>query len=98
MVVGVLRLDLLLEGGQSLKQKRSRVNKVLAKIRSTYPVSAAEVGSHDLWQRALLGICLVSGDEALIHSLFQRLEDDLTCSGLAEIVASDLEILHYGDE
>ena len=98
MVVGVLRLDLLLEGSQSLKEKRSRVRKVLAKIRATYPVSAAEVGSHDLWQRTLLGLCMVSSDEALIHSLFQRLEDDMTCSGLAEVVASDIEILHYGDE
>lgn len=98
MVVGVLRLDLLLEGGQSLKEKRSRVNKVLARIRSTYPVSAAEVGSQDLWQRTLLGVCMVSGDEALIHSLLQRLEDDLARSGLAEVVASDIEILHYGDE
>lgn len=98
MVVGVLRLDLMLEGMQSLKEKRSRVNKVLARIRSSWPVSAAEVGHQDLWQRTTFGICMVSGDEGLIHSLFQRLEDDLSSSGLLEILNSDVEFLHYGEE
>jgi len=98
MIVGVLRLDLMLEGLQSLKEKRSRVNKVLARVRGTYPVSAAEVGHQDLLQRSMLGICMVSGDEGLIHSLFQRLEDDLCRSGLLEILSSDIELLHYGEE
>lgn len=98
MVVGVLRLDLMLEGVQSLKEKRSRVNKILARIRGAYPVSAAEVGYQDLWQRTIIGLCMVSGDEGLIHSLFQRLEDDLSCSGLLEVLNSDVELLHYGEE
>ena len=98
MVVGVLRLDLMLHGIQSLKEKRSRVNKILARVRGIYPVSAAEVGCQDLRQRTILGICMVSGDEGLIHSLFQRLEDDLVCSGLLDVLNSDVELLHYGDE
>lgn len=98
MVVGVLRLDLMLEGVQSLKEKRSRVNKILARIRNAYPVSAAEVGHQDLWQRAALGVSMVSSDEALIHSLFQRLEDDLCCSGLLNLLDSDIELLHYGED
>ena len=98
MVVGVLRLDLMFEGMQSLKEKRSRVNKILARIRGSYPVSAAEVGHQNLWQRTTLGLSMVSGDEGLIHSLFQRLEDDLSSSGLLVILDSDVEFLHYGEE
>lgn len=98
MVVGVLRLDLMLEGVQNLKEKRSRVNKILARIRGSFPVSAAEVDDQDLWQRTCLGVCMVSGDEGLIHSLFQRLEDDLDCSGLLVVLNSDVELLHYGKE
>jgi len=98
MVVGVLRLDLMLEGIQSLKEKRSRVNKILARIRGSYPVSAAEVGHQSLWQRTTVGLCMVSGDQGLIDSLFQRLEDDLSCSGLLEVLNSDVEFLHYGEE
>ena len=97
MVVGVLRLELRLEGIANLKEKRSRVSRIMARVRNTYPVSAAEVGGLDLLQSAMIGVCLVSGDEGLIHSLFQRLEDDLECSGLLEIVATDIEILHYGE-
>lgn len=98
MVVGVQRLDLLLEGARSLKEKRSRVKRILARIRSAYPVSAAEVGALDLWQRTHIGVCMVSTDEGLIHSLLQRLEDDLQRSGLAQLVDTDIEMLHYGEE
>jgi hypothetical protein len=98
MVVGVLRLDLMLQGVQSLKEKRSRVNKILARIRGIYPVSAAEVGHRDLRQRTMLGICLVGSDEGLIHTVFMRLEEDLAGSGLLDVLDSDVELLHYGDE
>ena len=94
----MLRLDLFLDGIQSLKEKRSRVSKVLARVRGTYPVSAAEVGYQDLLQRVMIGICMVSNDEGLIHSLLQRLEDDLSRSGLVDILKSDIELLHYGEE
>ncbi|PLX86400.1 MAG: DUF503 domain-containing protein [Desulfuromonas sp.] len=95
MVVGVLRLDLLLEGAQSLKEKRSLVKRVLARIRNRYPVSAAEVGDQDLLQRVQIGVCVVSGSEGLVHRLFERLEDDLDGGGLATIIDSEREFIHY---
>ncbi len=70
MVVGVLRLDLRLFKVQSLKQKRSVVSRILSRLRSRYPVSAAEVGSLDLLQRTQLGISMTAGTEeqSILHS------------------------------
>jgi len=92
MVVGVLRLDLHLHGVHSLKEKRGVVRKLLARCRNRYPVSAAEVGHQDLWQRTLIGVALVSSSEAVIAPILERLEDDL--HGEAEVIAVEVEYIH----
>ena len=95
MVVGVLRLELQLYSPQSLKEKRSIVRKIVARCRNHFPVSAAETGMHDLWQRAEIGISMVAGSEADAQSVFDRLESDLLGTALAEITLQDTEFLHY---
>jgi len=98
MVVGVLRIDLRLFEVQSLKQKRSVVSRILQRLRSRYPVSAAEVGSLDKLQRTLLGVSMTAGSETQIQSVFQKLEEEIYRSGQAELLDSDIEYLHYGEE
>ena len=92
MVVGVLRLDLHLHGVHSLKEKRSVVRRLLARCRNRYPVSAAEVGHQDLWQRTLIGVALVSSSEAVIAPILERLEEEL--HGEAEVIDVELEFIH----
>jgi len=96
MVVGVLRIDLQLFEVQTLKQKRSLVSRILNRIRSRFPVSAAEVGYLDLLQRTLLGVSMTAGRESLIQSVFKQLEEDLYQSGQAQLLDSDIEFIHYG--
>ena len=98
MVVGVLRLDLRLFAVQSLKQKRSQVSRLLSRLRGKYPVSAAEVGCQDLLQRTLVGISMTAGKEALIDSVFRKVEEDIYQAGSMELIDSELEYLHYGEE
>ena len=98
MVVGVLRIDLRLFAVQSLKQKRSVISRILQRIRSRYPVSAAEVGCLDLLQRSLLGVSMTAGNEAQIASVFKKLEEDIYQAGMAELLDTDIEYLHYGEE
>jgi len=92
VVVGVLQLDLHLHGVHSLKEKRGVVRRLLARCRNRYPVSAAEVGHQDLWQRTLIGVALVSSSEAVIAPILERLEDDL--HGEAEVIAAEVEYIH----
>lgn len=95
MVIGVLQLDLRLHGPQSLKQKRSVVQKVLARCRNRFPASCAEVGHQDLWQRALLGFAVISTSEQVVSPILTRIEDEVLASGELDLVNADTEFIHY---
>lgn len=95
MVVGVLRLELVLHAPLSLKEKRGTVQKLLNRCRRNFPVSGAEIGAHDLWQRCELAFTMVSNDRALIDSVFAKIEAELERSGEAEICSSDTDLLDY---
>jgi uncharacterized protein YlxP (DUF503 family) len=95
MVIGVLQLDLRLHGPQSLKQKRSVIQKVLARCRNRFPASCAEVGHQDLWQRTLLGFAVISSSEQVVAPILTRIEDEVLASGELDLVNADTEIIHY---
>ncbi|MBW6508219.1 MAG: DUF503 domain-containing protein [Desulfuromonadales bacterium] len=98
MIVGTARFDLRLHGVQSLKQKRSVIRRLLNQLRSSCPVSVAEVGHADLLQRAIIGACIVSTSEALIDSVFRQLEAKIDVCGSIEMIDSETEHIHYGEK
>lgn len=95
MVVGVLRLDLVLFAPRNLKEKRAIVRRLLGRCRERFPVTAAETGLHDLWQRTELGFAMVGGEEASIQTVFSRLEEEIHRLAVAEICERFSEFLHY---
>jgi len=64
MVVGTLRVELHIPASHSLKEKRSVVNHIKERLRSRFNASVAEIDHQDLWQRAALGVAVVSGEGA----------------------------------
>ncbi len=95
MVIGILQLDLRLHGPQNLKQKRGVLQKLLARCRNRFPVSCAEVGSQDLWQRTLLGFAVVSSSEQVAAPILSRLEEDVLASGDVDLISAETEFIHY---
>ncbi len=96
MVVGVLRMELFLSGGpNSLKEKRRLVKKLKDRIRARYEVSIAEVDEQDLWQKAVLGVAVVSGDRVLAESLLQKIISLVEGEPEVEIVNMNTELLNY---
>jgi uncharacterized protein len=57
-----LSLKLHLPACGSLKQKRSLLSPILARLHKEFNVSAAEIGLQDVWQSAWLGCALLSTD------------------------------------
>lgn len=98
MIVGVQRLDIRLYEIQSLKQKRSHVKRILARLRTRFPISIAEVGSQDLLQRTIIGLSMTAGSEAQLESVFNKIEEEIYSSGIAELLNTDVEYLHYGED
>src|SRR3990172_9097117 len=72
-VVGLCQLELHLPGCASLKEKRSRLKPLLARLRREFEVAAAEVGQNDVWQSAVVAAAAVSNDADHLQSELQRL-------------------------
>ena len=70
-------IELHLPECSSLKEKRTVVKGTKDRIRERFGVSIAELDYHDLWQRTLLGVALVSSDARASESLFGRLREYL---------------------
>lgn len=95
MVVGVLQLTIFISSSQSLKDKRAVLRKIKSRVRNEFNVSISECGDHDLWQRALLGICQVGVDQAYIDGALQAVVRFIDEMFVAEIGEEKVEFLHY---
>ncbi|MBI5419832.1 MAG: DUF503 domain-containing protein [Deltaproteobacteria bacterium] len=93
MLIAVLLADLLFPDASSLKDKRRRLSGLTGRIRSGFPVSVAEVGFQDLWQRGRIGVALVSNDARLAQSMFDRISDLVGRDGEVELTARRIEFL-----
>lgn len=79
MVVGIMQIDLRLEGTASLKDKRHIVRSLIERIRHDFHVAISEVDDHELWGNSVLGVSVVSNDsqhvESICTKVLQAIED-----------------------
>lgn len=94
MVVGVLNLDLIIHDSQSLKAKRGRVKKILSRIKNTFEVTVAEVGSQDKWQRAEIGVAAIGNDRAVINQRLDHVLNFVDAMGTAEVIDNTIELIN----
>jgi uncharacterized protein YlxP (DUF503 family) len=85
MVVATLELTITFYA-TSLKDKRSVVKRVLARVRHAFNVAAAEVDELDNPGGAVLGFAAVGNDRAYLEGQLQALEDFVDRLELCEIV------------
>ncbi len=64
MSLGILTLYIRIPGCKSLKDKRSRLKPLLARLHREFNISVAELDLHDKWQEAVIGCALISNDNA----------------------------------
>ena len=95
MVVGVLRLELRLSEAHSLKEKRSVVRSIKARVQQKFNVSIAECEDHDLWQRAVLGVSQVGADQQHVDRCLREVVSFIDDLQLAELGEERVEFLHY---
>lgn len=72
MPIGVLTLHLYLPGCTSLKEKRSRIKPLLARLSREFNISVAEMDRLDMWQEAVLGCALISNDNGHTQRSLQQ--------------------------
>ena len=64
MIIGTGWIELHLPGVRSLKEKRSILKGVIARLHKEFNLSCGEVDHHDVWQSAGLGLAVVSTSSA----------------------------------
>jgi uncharacterized protein YlxP (DUF503 family) len=72
MHIGVCTIELQLPGNGSLKGKRSVLKSIIARVSREFNASIAEVDDQDVWQRAVLGVAVVSSSAAYAHGQLER--------------------------
>lgn len=75
MWIGWIEFDILLGDVHSLKAKRSIVRPLVADLRRTFNVAAAETGSLDLHRRAGVGVSLVAVDSRHVIDVLDTVEN-----------------------
>ena len=62
MSISVLTLHMLIPDCNSLKEKRSRIQPILARLHREFNLSTAEIGRQDMHAEALLACVVISTD------------------------------------
>jgi len=77
--VGVCEIELYLAGVASLKEKRSIIKSLLARLRKQFNVAVAEIAYHDVWQSSKIGISTISNsavhNEQMLQTILRWLEE-----------------------
>ena len=97
MVVGILQITLDIPAAYSLKDKRKVVKSLIERTRHRFNVAVAEVGDHELYNRARIGMTAVANEGPLVNSILDKALDSLESDALgrADVIDSQLELVHF---
>ena len=94
MALGVLTLYLHLPGCSSLKEKRSRLKPIIARLHREFNISVAEIDEQDIWQNAVIGCALISNDAAQTQRSLQKVIQWIENNWLdVEVVNDSIEFI-----
>ncbi len=91
MVIGVLKLELYFPESGSLKSKRQILKRIKDRTHSRFNVSISEVDNGDLWQRATLGVAVVSKDQRYANGVLSRIADNVEREDATEVIDITME-------
>jgi uncharacterized protein len=100
MIVAIAVFDFHLPACRGLKEKRSFLRPLKARLRGEFEISAAEVAHQDLLQRAVIGVAAVGPDREALEPLLQKVRgfvEGYAEENGAEIATEGHEFLNYGD-
>ncbi|MFS0672478.1 DUF503 domain-containing protein [Ornithinibacillus sp. 179-J 7C1 HS] len=88
-----LEVECMMYDGHSLKDKRSIIKRLLAKLRNELNVAVTELDYHDLWQRTKLGIVTITNERSHGEQVMQEVLRVIDTYSELERTISNLEIV-----
>ena len=93
MTIGLCRLSLYLPDSSSLKSKRSVLDSLTKRIRNKFNVSVSELEDNELWQKAVLGVAIVSNESRHANRVLSKVVSLVQADGRLELLDYSLEML-----
>ena len=91
MTIGLCTLEFRLPGCGSLKQKRSFLRRLRAKLVPRFNIAFSEIDHQDLWQRSLVGIVSVSNRRDVVDRTFQKVLREVERDPDGELIDVQME-------
>ncbi|MBH0160940.1 DUF503 domain-containing protein [Fictibacillus sp. 26RED30] len=92
-MIGFLTVEFFIYEAQSLKDKRSVVQKAVNRLRQRLNIAVSETDHQDLWQRAEISMVTVSSDKIIAEKELQRALAIITSISELEVTRSNIEWL-----
>ena len=93
MIVGICQIVLYLPDSGSLKQKRSLLKGMVTRVRNKFNVSVSEVGDQDLWQKAQIGVAVVTNETRYANQVLSQVVNLVETQDRLELIDYTLEML-----
>ena len=94
MIVGTGKIKFKFYGINSLKEKRKIVKSIINRIKNRFNISIAETDFNDSHSWAEIGFSITGNNARLINSKLDKVLNMAEEIGLAQIVDTDIEIIH----
>lgn len=92
MIIGVLSLEFLLHGNDSLKGKRKVALSLKQKIRNKFNVAVSEVEAQDVHGRLVLAVVTVANETRKVESRLAKTLAMVEAISPAELVRCETEV------
>ena len=96
MPVAKVTIELEIAGAQSLKDRRQVLRSMKDKLRQGFKLSVAELDSGELWNRATLGIAVISSSTSYLAGQIEQIDraaNKMAANLSAEVIDSYAEFL-----
>jgi hypothetical protein len=93
MIVGVCTIELRLHDSRSLKAKRQILKSITSRVKNHFNVAIAEVDYQDKWQRALLGVAVVSTAQDHANGILSKVVNFIESMYMADLLDYHIELL-----
>jgi len=93
MHIALLQIEIYMPSCHSLKDKRSVMKRLINLVRTQHNVAVAEIGNHEAWQSAHLGLVTINNEGEGTDRILQRVIRDITNFDGCEIADFSIERL-----
>ena len=97
MFIGVSQIQLRIPVCGSLKEKRHVIKGITGGLRSKFNAAVAEVDNQDIWQRATLGVSVVSDTAFHAEKMLREIERFIRREERVEIIDAPIDVQPWED-